>query len=45
MTPCAAAGEEAQQFLLLVAGEVGVDVFLAQINRLHFNSTPRVSSL
>ena len=32
----AAAGEEAQQLLLLVAGEVGVDVFLTQVNGLHF---------
>jgi hypothetical protein len=31
----AAAGQEAQQFLLLVAGEVSVDVFLTQVNSLH----------
>ena len=40
----AAAGEEAQELLLLVAGEVGVDVFLTQVNGLHFRSTPRASS-
>ena len=31
----AAAGEEAEELLLLVAGEVAVDVFLTQINGLH----------
>ena len=41
----AAAGEEAQQFLLLVAGEVGVDVFLAQISSLDLRSSPRVRNL
>ncbi len=40
----AAAGEEAQELLLLVAGEVGVDVFLTQVNGLHLRSTPRASS-
>jgi len=36
----AAAGEEAQQLLLLVAREVGVDVFVGQVGCLHVSVGP-----
>ena len=36
----AAAGEEAQELFLLVAGEIGVDVFLTQVNGLAFQKYP-----
>src|SRR5918995_1304543 len=40
----AAAGEESEQLLLLVAGVVGGVVFLAEVDVLNLRSTPRASS-